>query len=220
MPRRRRACWAERWPGGVGHAAPTLPEDRADAMYHVYDGGGLKAYGPAVLVRKKLGENLSLSGSYYIDMVSNASIDVVTTASPYKETRNEYNLGADYIVRDATISVSTSHSKEPDYVAAATSIDIAQEVFGNMTTVSLGFTRAWDQGRPQGPRLLRPGAPTGSYRLGLTQVLTKTSLTGQRQLRGRGRRRLPRQPLPRGAGLSAPPCPSATRAPARAARSS
>ena len=29
-------------------------------------------------------------------MVSNASIDVVTTASPYKETRNEYGLGADY----------------------------------------------------------------------------------------------------------------------------
>lgn len=161
--------------GGVAHAAPTLPEDRADAMYHVYDGGGLKAYGPAVLVRKKLGENLSLSGSYYIDMVSNASIDVVTTASPYKETRNEYNLGADYIVRDATISVSTSHSKEPDYIAAATSIDIAQEVFGGMTSLSLGYTRAHDQVGRKGEGFI-DNATHWRYRFGVTQILSPSWL--------------------------------------------
>lgn len=162
--------------GGVAAAAPNLPEDRADAMYHVYDGGGLKAYGPAVLVRKKLGENLSLSGSYYVDMVSNASIDVVTTASPYKETRNEYIVGADYIVRDATVSVSTSHSKEPDYIADATSIDVAQEVFGGMTTLSLGYTRAHDKVGRKGEGFI-DSATHWRYRFGLTQILTPTWIT-------------------------------------------
>jgi hypothetical protein len=157
--------------GGAVHAAPTLPDDRADAMYHLYQGGGLKAYGPAVLVRKKLGENLSLSGSYYVDMVSNASIDVVTTASPYSERRNEYNLGADYIVRDTTISLSTSDSKEPDYTAAATSIDVSQEVFGGMTALSLGYTRAHDKVGRKGEGFIDT-ATHWRYRLGVTQILT------------------------------------------------
>jgi hypothetical protein len=159
--------------GGVAGAAPSLPEDRADAMFHVYEGGGLRAYGPAFLVRKKIGETVSLSASYYVDMVSNASIDVVTTASPYKETRNEYIFGADYVVRDATISLSTSHSKEPDYIADATSVDIAQEVFGGMTTIALGFTRAEDKVGRKGEGII-DHAVHWRYRLGLTQILSPT----------------------------------------------
>jgi hypothetical protein len=162
--------------GGAVHAAPNLPEDRADAMYHVYEGGGLRAYGPAVLVRKKLGDSLSLSGSYYVDMVSNASIDVVTTASPYSERRNEYSLGADYIVRDTTISLTTSDSKEPDYTAAATGIDVSQEVFGGMTTLSLGYTRAHDKVGRKGEGFIDT-ATHWRYRLGVTQILSPAWLS-------------------------------------------
>ena len=46
-----------------------------------------------------------LSGTYYMDAVSNASIDVVTTASPYHETRHEFGLSADYVYRDAQITL-------------------------------------------------------------------------------------------------------------------
>ena len=67
--------------------AVDLPEDRAETMYHLYDGGGVIAQGPAVLIRKSMLDRVSLSASYYVDAVSNASIDVVTTASKYKETR-------------------------------------------------------------------------------------------------------------------------------------
>ncbi len=77
-------------------------------MFHVYDGGGVRATGPALLVRKSLADRVSLSASYYIDAVSNASIDVVTTASPFKEKRTAYDLGADYVVRDTTLSLGVS----------------------------------------------------------------------------------------------------------------
>ena len=62
-------------------------------MAHIYNGGGVTAYGPALLVRKSIADKVSLTGTYYVDTVSNASIDVVTTASPYKETRNELRPG-------------------------------------------------------------------------------------------------------------------------------
>ncbi|TLZ08224.1 MAG: hypothetical protein E6K31_14640, partial [Gammaproteobacteria bacterium] len=67
--------------------AGVLPEDRADVMWHLYKGGDITIQGPSVLVRKKVGDNLSLSANYYEDMISSASIDVKLSASPYHETR-------------------------------------------------------------------------------------------------------------------------------------
>src|SRR5262245_64300160 len=55
--------------------AVELPENRAEAMFHIYDGGGVEATGPALLIRKSVADKVSLTGSYYVDMVSNASID-------------------------------------------------------------------------------------------------------------------------------------------------
>ena len=155
---------------GTAHAVD-LPEDRADVMYHLYDGGGTRADGPALLIRKKVADRLSLSGSYFIDSVSNASIDVVTTASPYKEKRTEYNLGADYVYRDAMVSVSGSTSDEPDYKANNVNLDVSQEVFGGMTTIALGYSRGSDKvgSRYQG---LFDKALHWRYRFGVTQILT------------------------------------------------
>jgi hypothetical protein len=157
---------------GSASTAVELPENRADAMYHLYDGGGVRAQGPALLVRKSIADKVSLSANYYMDMVSNASIDVVTTASPFKETRNEYGIGADYVYRNAQMSLSASHSKEPDYTAQAVNLDVAQEVFGGMTTVNLGFTRASDKvGKKNAPEF-DESARHWRYRLGVTQILT------------------------------------------------
>jgi hypothetical protein len=175
--RRRRADW-RRWLGLLGGLLATgaarsieLPEDRAEAMVHVYGGGGVRATGPALLVRKSLAERVSLSASYYVDMVSNASIDVVTTASPYRETRKAYDLGVDYVVRDALIELSASTSREPDYTANGASLDVSQEVFGGLTTVSLGFTRGSDK---VGQRDIGffDTATHWQYRLGVTQILS------------------------------------------------
>jgi hypothetical protein len=151
--------------------AVELPEDRADVMYHYYDGAGTKASGPAVLVRKSLADKVSLSGAYYLDMVSNASIDVVTTASPYKETRREETLGLDYVYRDASITLSASNSSEPDYRARSAGIDVSQEVFGGLTTIALGYTRGWDKVGQKGVGFF-DNATHWRYRLGATQILT------------------------------------------------
>jgi Protein of unknown function (DUF3570) len=164
--------------GGVfaatGAHAVDLPENRAELLYHAYTGGGVTANGPALLVRKSVFDKVSLQGSYYVDSVSNASIDVVTTASPYRERRTEYGLSADYVYRDAQITLGTSSSKEPDYTANAFSLDVSQESFGGMTTTSLGFTRGSDTvGKHNSPEF-SDYAKHWQYRVGVTQILTKT----------------------------------------------
>ena len=152
--------------------AVTLPADRAEALIHVYSGGGVTASGPAVLVRKSLADKVSLTGSFYVDVVSNASIDVVTTASPYKERRNEFGLALDYAVRDSLLTLGVGASKEPDYSTRSISLDIAQETFGGMTTVNLGFTRAADEVGKIGEAAFFDQAKHWQYRVGVTQILT------------------------------------------------
>ena len=157
--------------GTATHAA-TLPEDKAEALFHSYDGGGVKATGPALLVRKSLFDRVSLSAQYYVDAVSNASVDVVTTASPYKETRTAYDFGIDTVVHDSTLSLTVSRSTEPDYTADAFGFDVAHEVFGGMSTVSLGFTRGRDQVGQKGVVGWIDQASHWQYRAGLTQILS------------------------------------------------
>ena len=152
--------------------AATLPEDKAELIYHVYDGGGVKATGPALLVRKSLADRVSLSAQYYIDAVSNASIDVVTTASPFKETRTAWDVGVETVVRDSTLGLSLSRSTEPDYQADNFNLDATHEVFGGMTTVSLGFGRGRDQVGRKGVQGWIDQATHWQYRTGITQILT------------------------------------------------
>lgn len=157
--------------GGAAQAVD-LPEDRAETMYHLYDGGGTRASGPAVLIRKSMLDRVSLSAGYYVDSVSNASIDVVTTASPYKETRDEIDLGADVVVRDTLIKLATTRSKEPDYLADSVSVDLSQDVFGGMTTVDFGFSRGSDKVGQHGTSGWFDSASHWQYRLGVSQILT------------------------------------------------
>jgi hypothetical protein len=151
--------------------AAVLPDDRAEALLHVYDGGGVRADGPAILVRKSIFDRVSLSGQVYVDAVSNASIDVVTTASKFKETRTAYTLGSTLLVRDATVSLSYDQSREPDYRANTFGVDTTQDLFGGMTTVALGFTRGKDDVGAKDIGFFDE-ATHWQYRAGLTQILS------------------------------------------------
>lgn len=155
-------------------AAAVLPEERVDTMYHYYDGGGVRVTGPALLVRKNMADKVSVTGSYYADTVSSASIDVVTTASPFKEKRTEYGAGVDYLYSDSLMSLSVTKSNEPDYIADTISMNITQDIFGGMTTVSMGYSRGKDTVRDVTNASFSDYVNRFQYRLGVSQILTRT----------------------------------------------
>jgi hypothetical protein len=160
-------------------AAPTrgapIPEDRADRLYHYYDGGGTTANGPALLVRKGIGEHVSAYASYFIDNVSSASIDVLTTASPFKEKREEYGGGVDYRYRNTTVGLSVLRSNEPDYVANTIGATVAHEVLDGLTTFSLGYSVGHDDvGKAHTD--FADHVNRYQYKLGVSQVVTKSLL--------------------------------------------
>jgi hypothetical protein len=158
--------------------AGVLDDDRADVMYHRYDGGGVTIDGPSVLVRKKFAEQYALSASYYVDMVSSASIDVVTTASPYREERKEYGLGFEYLRDKVTYRLGYSNSRENDYESDTAQVSISQDMFGDLTTVSLSFARGWDKVSRRGDPLFGDQVDRRVYAVDLSQVATRKLLLG------------------------------------------
>ncbi|HKE94375.1 MAG TPA: DUF3570 domain-containing protein [Povalibacter sp.] len=166
--------------------AGVLPEDRADLLYHRYDGGGVTIHGPSLLVRKTLAEKYSFTANYYMDMVTSASIDVeVSGASQYKEEREQWSLGFDYLRGKTTYSLNYTNSEENDYIAKTASFNISQDLFGDLTTISMGFSKGDDTVRrtipdPANPeiRIVDPdfneSVERWSYRVGVSQILTRS----------------------------------------------
>jgi hypothetical protein len=163
---------------GSGSAlAGVLPEDRTDFLYHLYDGGGVAIDGPSVLVRKQIGKSTSVVGNYYVDMISSASIDVITTASPYDEERTQWSLGMDYLRGNTTMSVGYTSSVESDFDAKTYSFTVSQDMFGDLTTLSLTYALGDDLvGRSDDPTFEREN-DRQQYGVGITQILTRNLIT-------------------------------------------
>jgi len=154
--------------------ASVLPVDRADVMHHSYSGGGVSIDGPAVQVRSKVGQNLSISGTYYIDTVSGASVDVVATASAYSEQRKEKHIGFDYLAGNSLLSANVTASDENDYKARTVSFDISHDTFGGLTTLSLGTALGDDTVGRNGDANFQEQVKRNNYRVGISQIITTT----------------------------------------------
>jgi hypothetical protein len=157
--------------------AGVLPEDRADVLYHLYDGGGVEIDGPSILIRKQAGKSLSFVGNYYVDMVSSASIDVITTASPYTEERKQWSLGMDYLRGNTTMRVGYTSSDESDYDAETVNFSVSQDMFGDLTTLTLSYALGDDLVRKSGDPTFERDLDRQIYGIGLTQVLTKNLIS-------------------------------------------
>ncbi len=156
--------------------AGVLPEDRADVMYHMYDGGGVKIDGPSVLVRKQVAKSVSLVGNYYVDMVSSASIDVVTQASPYTEERTQWSLGMDYLRGNTSMNLTYITSVESDFDAKTFGFSVSQDMFGDLTTLTLSYAYGNDiVGNVSDPTFEEENTRQ-HYGIGLTQILTRNMI--------------------------------------------
>jgi hypothetical protein len=121
-------------------------------------------------------------------MVTSASIDVETSgASEYKEERTQYNVSLDYLRGKTTYNVNYTSSEENDYEAQTFTFGISQDLFGDLTTISLGFSKGADtvmrttRDPTTGRRIVDPtfseDVDRWSYRVGVSQILTKSLIT-------------------------------------------
>jgi hypothetical protein len=179
--------------GFAAHSyAGVLPEDRADVLYFRYDGGDVTISGPSVLVRKSIGEHVSVSANHYIDMVSSASVDVQTSASPYDDERTQSSLSVDFLHGKSTYSVGFVNSDESDYLAKTMFANVSHDMFGDLTTISFGYkngqNEVFQNVKIDGVKMNNPTfdvdgvaeMESKSFNVAVTQVITKNMImTGQ-----------------------------------------
>ena len=156
--------------------AEVLPEDRADVLYHRFSGGGVTISGPSILVRKKFNEKVSATVNHYVDNVSSASIDVITTASPYTENRKENSISVNFLEDKTLMSMGYTRSIENDFDASTLSLNLSQTLFGELTTFSMGYAEGDNIVGRRGDANFKENASTRSYRLSLSQIITKDLL--------------------------------------------
>ena len=135
-------------------------------LLHSYDGGGVTIQGPSVLVRKQFAQKFSVSANHYVDKVNSASIDVVTTASPYTEERTQHSVGLDYLHDRWMMNIGFTNSEENDYAAETFNFGISQDIFGDLTTVSLGYSLGNDTVGRRGDANFSDEVQRQQYRLG------------------------------------------------------
>lgn len=153
--------------------AAVLPEERADLLYHSYDGGGAEIDGPSLLLRKNMGSSVSVGLNHYVDNVTSASIDVLVSASEYTEKREENSINVDYLRQKSTMSLGYTKSVESDFEATTMSLGVSQDMFGDLTTVSIGFAIGDNVVGQNGNDAFAEDVTVRSYRVGLSQIVTR-----------------------------------------------
>ena len=124
-------------------------------------------------------QGASLRGTYLVDVVSAASVDIVSTATPrWHEIRNAGSLEAEYKPHDFGVSIGGSGSVEPDYVSYGAGISVSQDLNEKNTTLLFGYGYSHDiSGRHQTSFSVfgRP-IDRSTLNAGITQVIDRATV--------------------------------------------
>ncbi|MDH3858479.1 MAG: DUF3570 domain-containing protein, partial [Gammaproteobacteria bacterium] len=120
-----------------------------------------------------VGDSLSVGLNHYVDNVTSASVDVLVSASEYTEERTENSVSIDYLRQKTTMSLGYTVSDESDFEANTLSLGISQDMFGDLTTVTMSFALGDNTVGRNGDDAFEEDTKVRSYRFGISQILTK-----------------------------------------------
>jgi hypothetical protein len=121
----------------------------------------------------------SVDASYLVDVVSAASVDIVSTASqPYTEVRQAGTLAVSYQPRDFGVGFNGSVSREPDYTSVRVGGSVSQDLLDKNLTLFLGYEYGHDiAGRTSTPfSVFSNVLDTNALKLGVTRVLDQRTI--------------------------------------------
>ena len=160
--------------------------------------GLIKISEPVAWGRVTLGENWTVSASALVDIVTGASPELLTNASgepvrtitgaSISDRRTAGDLKVTRRLGAFSLSASRAVSNEKDYRSRAFGLEATLELEGKLTTLVAGFGKASDRIRSADDPELDERRDTKEYLVGVTQVLTPTSIvqTTVQATRGRG----------------------------------
>jgi hypothetical protein len=120
----------------------------------------------------------AVSGHYLVDVVSAASVDIVSTASSkWQEVRQAGALDASWKLGDVGLGASGVVSSEPDYLSLAGGGTLSLDILDKNVTPFLGFSYSQDQvGKTGLPHEFWRNKETIAGRVGVTFVVDRSTI--------------------------------------------
>jgi hypothetical protein len=159
-------------------ARPGRAEDSFVAKTQVYvDSDHTTVVSPLVAISREAWKGGTLGASYVADVVSSASIDVVSNATKrMSDVRSEITGGLSQKLRSTTLSGSYIYSTENDYQSHNVSLGLAQDLFQRNTTLALGYGLSLNDIGRTGDQAFHRSLMVNSLSASVTQVLDRATV--------------------------------------------
>lgn len=172
----------------VPHAKPASTPKLEDAstkratfeMASYTDSDHITVYSPSIAASvENVTQGMSLRGSYLVDVVSAASVDIVSTASrAWHEVRHAGTIETEYKPHEFGVSIGGSVSSEPDYLSYGLGFAVAQDLDEKNTTITAGYGYGHDVAS-RGPTPFAVWSRViehGTFNVGVTQVVNRSTV--------------------------------------------
>jgi len=162
--------------------ATTATAVRADdsfvAKTQVYtDSDHTTVVSPLAALSRDAWKGGTLSASYVADVVSSASIDVVSNATSHmSDFRSEITAGLVQKLRNTTLSGSYVYSVENDYQSHNVELGFAQDMFEKNSTLAFGATFSSNDVYRTGDQSFHRKLTVGGVSASWTQVLGRATI--------------------------------------------
>ncbi len=126
----------------IAAAAPARADDQFVAKTQLYvDNDHTTVVSPLLRISKDAWTGGTLGASFVADIVSSASVDVVTNATKrMTDFRREGTASLSQKISDTTLSASYIYSQENDYQSHNAHVGLAQDLLQKNTNLSIGYT--------------------------------------------------------------------------------
>jgi hypothetical protein len=159
-------------------AAPARADNAFTAKTQVYtDNDHTTVVSPLVALSRDAWSGGTLSASYVADIVSSASVDVISNATArMTDFRSEISAGLAQKLRGTTLSGNYVYSVENDYSSHNLDFGFSQELFDKNSTLSLGWSLAANRIGRTGDQSFRETLLVTGGSASWTQVLDRKTI--------------------------------------------
>jgi hypothetical protein len=148
-------------------------EDSFVAKTQVYvDNDHTTVVSPLVALKRETWKGGTLGASYVADVVSSASVDVVSNATKQmNDFRSEITGSLDQKIRSTTLSAAYIYSVEHDYESHNLNLGLSQDLFQRNTTLAIGYSLSLNSVGRAGDQAFHRSLDVNGVGLSWTQVL-------------------------------------------------
>lgn len=157
---------------------PARADDSFVAKTQIYtDSDHTTVVSPLAALSRDAWKGGTLSASYVADVVSSASIDVVSNATTrMNDFRSEITAGLVQKLRNTTLSADYVYSVENDYQSHNVDLGFAQDLFEKNSTLAIGATFSANDVYRTGDQSFHRKLTVGGVSASWTQVLNRATI--------------------------------------------